>query len=643
MRCRTPDKKVLCCDFETTVYEGQTHTEVWAAASVPLYSEDVNIFTNINDFFGSFINGGHYLLLFHNLKFDGEFILQYLMHTKPFKLGGKESENQLEFVWKKEKDLEPYEYTYLISGSGAWYNIYIKTPKGSITIWDSLKLVPYSVKSMHKAFNTKHKKTNIEYKGVRYAYGDITPKEREYIANDVLVVKEAIEYMYNEQHTKMTIGSCCMSEYKKITPFFKEKFPDLTQQKIDPKVYGSSNADEYIRRAYGGGWCYNKPDKSGRILGCGVTFDANSLYSSQMHSLSDNYFPVGFPTFYTGKYQYDMYKHQLAEKDVYYYIRIKCNFFLKKGYLPFIHIRNSILYDGNENLTTNMFKRGDNYTKKYIMPDGSEHQTDVILTMSGVDFKLFKEHYHIFDLKILDFCVFQAEKGIFDNYINKYREKKENAKTKGERTIAKLFLNNLYGKLAASDVSDYKVAYVKPNGALAYHTYKAHDKTPGHIGCGAAITSYARNCTIRCAQKNYKYFCYADTDSIHCDCDASMIVGIPIHPEKFGCWKQETEWDYALFVRQKTYIEHIKNDDGEYEYLIKCAGMNERSKQIFKCCLGEQMSEDFYESLTNEEREYLKSPPTLEEFKKGLTIPGKLVVHRIAGGIVLVDTDYKMR
>ena len=31
------------CDFETTVYEGQDHTEVWASASVELFTEDVHI------------------------------------------------------------------------------------------------------------------------------------------------------------------------------------------------------------------------------------------------------------------------------------------------------------------------------------------------------------------------------------------------------------------------------------------------------------------------------------------------------------------------------------------------------------------------------------------------------------------------
>ena len=35
--------KILVGDFETTVYEGQEFTEVWAAACVELNTEDVKI------------------------------------------------------------------------------------------------------------------------------------------------------------------------------------------------------------------------------------------------------------------------------------------------------------------------------------------------------------------------------------------------------------------------------------------------------------------------------------------------------------------------------------------------------------------------------------------------------------------------
>ncbi len=125
------------------------------------------------------------------------------------------------------------------------------------------------------------------------------------------------------------------------------------------------------------------------------------------------------------------------------------------------------------------------------------------------------------------------------------------------RTLAKLFLNNLYGKLAMSDDSSFKYAYLKPNGVVGFISVEEHKKNAGYIAIGSAITSYARNFTIRAAQQNYDTFCYADTDSIHCECPSDQVKGVVVHPTKFCCWKNESNWDKAVFTRQKTYIEHV--------------------------------------------------------------------------------------
>ena len=74
-------------DFETTVYEGQEKTEVWAAALVPLWSEEVQIFHSIGDMYRHLISlNKHIIVYFHNLKFDGEFWLYYLLHDLKYEL-----------------------------------------------------------------------------------------------------------------------------------------------------------------------------------------------------------------------------------------------------------------------------------------------------------------------------------------------------------------------------------------------------------------------------------------------------------------------------------------------------------------------------------------------------------------------------
>ena len=82
------------------------------------------------------------------------------------------------------------------------------------------------------------------------------------------------------------------------------------------------------------------------------------------------------------------------------------------------------------------------------------------------------------------------------------------------KQIAKLFLNNLFGKMATSPINMFKVPY-DDGGVIKYKVIKGYDKNAGYIAIGSAITSYARNFTIRSAQQNYDSLIYADTDSIH--------------------------------------------------------------------------------------------------------------------------------
>ena len=144
----------------------------------------------------------------------------------------------------------------------------------------------------------------MEYTGFRYSGCKITDEEKEYIKNDVLVVKEALEIMFNEGHNKLTIGSCCLAEFKKIIgkDDFKNYFPNLTEITLDKETYGSFNAEEYIRKSYRGGWCYVVKGKENKIYTKGITADVNSLYPSVMSSDSGNRYPVGQPYFWQGDY-----------------------------------------------------------------------------------------------------------------------------------------------------------------------------------------------------------------------------------------------------------------------------------------------------------------------------------------------------
>lgn len=633
-------------DFETTVYEGQTFTEVWASAVVELGTEDVKIHHSIRETYEYLYNlKQNICIYYHNLKFDGSFWLSFLLADLKYEQKlyvNPNNENDVHFL--KEEDLTPKSFVYSISDMGQWYSILIKTPYALIEIRDSLKLLPFSVKEIGKSFATKHRKLDMEYVGMRYAGCPITEQEKRYIANDVLVVKEALEIMRTEGHLKLTIGSCCLTEFKHTTDKqdYQTFFPDLTQYKLNPSEFRYSNADEYIRQSYRGGWCYLKKGCENKIYSKGLTADVNSLYPSMMHSESGNYYPVGQPTFFKNSIP----SKCLSER-YYYFVRIRTRFYLKPNKLPFIQIKGSFLYRATEMLETSdiVDKDTGNVSTWYKDFDGNIKQAIVEMVVTQTDFELLQEHYNLVDFKVLDGCYFRTMRGIFDEYIDKYKKIKQTSKG-AKRTLAKLFLNNLYGKLSSSDISSFKVARVKDDGSIGFTTYEEHEKKVMYIPIGSAITSYARNFTIRSAQQNYKYFVYADTDSIHCCTTKANIKGIKIHPSNFCCWKLESFWDKAIFVRQKTYIEHVTHEDeepiDEPYYNVKCAGMPDKCKDLFLKSMKGVTDEELEKYLKNQQ-DFLKTKRTLADFKQGLEVYGKLRPVRIRGGIVLKETTYKMR
>lgn len=652
-------RKVYVGDFETTVYKGQTFTEVWASAVVELFTEEVKIFHSIEDTYNFLISqDSSVLIYYHNLKFDGSFWLDYLLIKQKFKHSYVQlNEQGTSFAWNKEKDMKNHELKYSISDRGQWYSITFKERGHIIEIRDSLKLLPFSVREIGNSFKTKHHKLDMEYTGFRYAGCEITDEEKEYIANDVLVVKEALETMYQQNHKKLTIGACCLAEFKSLCFGEWDKlFPDLVSFKIDPNVYTYDNADAYIRKSYKGGWCYVVPEKTNKPYKKGTTADVNSLYPSMMSSESGNKYPTGLPKFWKGDYIPD----EAIADNKYFFIRVRTRFYIKENMLPFVQIKGSLLYDGTEALETSDYydKKTNKYYNHYIDRNGIEHDTRVTLTFTMTDYKLFLEHYNVCEFEILDGCWFYSAIGIFDAYIDKY--KKIKIESKGAlRTLAKLFLNNLYGKMASSTDSSFKVAYIKDDNVIGFLSVAENNKSAGYIAVGSAITSYARNFTIRTAQKNYygkdkRGFIYADTDSIHCDLQPEELVGVPVHESNFCCWKLESTWDEAIFVRQKTYIEHVVAEDLEPiehpYYNVKCAGMPQRCKELFLTSMGEEWKSAKEKIELGEVRDYEEefinnkgNKRTLTDFKIGLTVPSKLMPKRIQGGVLLVDTTYQMR
>lgn len=643
--------KMYACDFETTT-DNPDEVAVWSAEEIEINPEVKSVSANCDHqtTIKEFMNwvkyivdmnpGNNIILYFHNLKFDGSYILDHLERDPCYHLYSIENERgeAAALIDKVQDDGERYmhsgDYTYLVSSKNVMYNIVLKIGRTMVYFRDSLKLLPFTLAQIGKSFETEHKKLDMEYSGKYPGYVP-NAEEMAYIENDVYVLKEGLEkvmQLIGETSGHMpdvppvTIGSECLREYKDIvnmTGFYtwEELYPSQTEMFCSP-LDGGISYDRYCRNAYRGGFCYVKPSIKGVVINSpGYVYDVNSLYPSVMHSALGCFYPTGRGYYNLGDLD-ECEKKQYERHNLYYYLHVRTEFQIKPDHIPCIQIKGNYLYNPREWLETSNTRNGRNVADLYL---------------TCIDWELIKEHYELKSTKIISHISYVAHTGMFDDYINKWYEIKQ--KSKGaRRNFAKLMLNNCYGKLAQSPDASYEVYRRGDDGVLYGVPVDAEDaKQAKYIPIGAAITSWARNFTIRHAQANYNNFCYADTDSLHMIGKKEDANDIIEHPTKLGAWKNETSWDKAIFAGQKRYIEHVIEEDCEpcdpYDN-IKCCGLGKEAKEYLRGMIF---------SGRYAVNGYVKENFGYSDFKRGLTVPGNLKSRRVKGGIYLVEQDFNFR
>lgn len=623
----------LVGDLQSVITEkdNKKYGDVWASTLSVLVQQDNHVvFTSLEETF-SYLKSKpdfNYSIYYHNLIYNAPFIINYLYsngyYSVPFNT--------------KFADMKGKQFSCLISDDGSWYKITIKLGRQFVSIYDSKNLLPFSLDEIAEGFKTSHKLIPLSNKGRQK--GVISEEEKNILGNNVQILREALFSFMQEGHKGMTIGSCCLREYKSIMG--EERFNKYFLNLSDINI-GDESADSFVRKSYLGGWCHVKEGCEDKVFDNGLTIDATSLYPSQMHSSSGNYYPVGEPHEFTTKRELsNMMKTPLSEK--YFFIKFTCGFDIKPNHLPFVRIKNSdITYYGDKALSTSKIKG----KRFFVAPDGVVRDTNELeFTMTCVDFKLFLEHYNVYDFKFIKGLWFNTEIGLFDEYIDKYAEIKRNSKG-AKRMLAKLFLNNLSGQFGKKPKD--KVTATMRDSELGYKTKKVKSEKikTVNIAVASAITSYGRNFTIRHAQENYDHFIYSDTDSLHCNCAEEDLINIAIHPTNLNCWKIEAYWNEAKFIRRKCYVERIyKEGDKEVlpYYNVVASGMGERCKELVAISLTcDSEQERLSYALTDRERNFLKDKRTIDDFAVGLNVPSKILPKTIKGGVVFEDFDFTIR
>lgn len=499
------------CDFETNVSDP---TSVWGWAACPISNPGMVRFGSSMEEFLLFAKGKANIY-FHNLSFDGVFILDYL-----YNIG---------FTFSREPI--PRSFNTLISRFGTWYKLSITFENGkTLNIKDSLKKLPMSVEAIAKAFNLPILKGTLDYETFRPPGHILTDEEKAYMQNDVQIVAMALKEQFDQGLKKLTIGSDALTHYKEMSDNFEKYFP-----LIPPEI------DEIIRKSYKGGWVYLNPEYSGIDVASGITLDVNSLYP---YIMDQRLLPYGPPIYFKGRYNTDT-SHPL------YVICISADFTLKPGYLPTIQGR------GHSRFVPTEYIRDSS---------GSLH-----LYLTNIDYELFLKHYEVHELHHHYGFKFSAIQGIFSEYIKYWGDIKANS-TGGKRQLAKLMLNSLYGKFGKNPDVTQKIPVYK-DGRVSFVLDNPSYDNPMYIPMGSFITAYSRQYTITGAQNNYDRFIYADTDSLHL-AGSDIPSGLKVDDKELGAWKIEQKFVRARFIRAKRYIEYPEYVEyGPNRPTIACAGL----------------------------------------------------------------------
>lgn len=514
---RNRKRPVYCCDFETTSekqYEVESKTRVYLWCLKSLDESITHMGVDIKSFMDTLSTLEYSILIyFHNLSFDGEFILWHILEQ------GYEYQEEIDKSYIA-KTFEP-----IIDEMGSIYCIKIRLENLNVVeIRCSYKLFPKSIEDIGEMVGVKKLKETHNYDELKN-YGsinDIPDEEISYISNDVIIMCRLIKYLNEVGINSMTMSTSAYKNWR------KDKYMLCKNELIKDE---NEEINEIVRKSYRGG--ITKPNNKycGQLIENAMSFDVNSLYPSVMY---ENPMPIGM-----GKI-YNTIEECINDKRPLYIVVLAVPYAkVKKGMHSFI---------GNQS--------GFSYIRKYSYDDEMYNKT---LYLWDKEYKLFNMIYE--NNAIISKVVgYKCTCNVFKDYIERWYKVKENAKTPAERQLAKLMLNSLYGKFGMNSHRVSKIPYYE-NGVIKYK-YKDNDTTYYDKKIASFITSRARVKYATMMNLCGDDFLYGDTDSVYIKGSEipKQFKGI-IDDKKMGYWAYEGHYKKFKVLKAKCYIKQLDNGE----------------------------------------------------------------------------------
>lgn len=432
--------------------------------------------------------------------------------------------------------------SYILSGS-AVIKATLKIDELTIDVRDSLRMLPASLSQLARSFKTTEK---LEFEDYENFDGN-NIKHIEYALNDVVVLREILHKYATLINTKvkdlkLTVASQALSA-------FKNMYKDET--KIDWKGINRITNEKINKEFYGGGRVIMKTENLDNLDDC-VSFDITSSYP---YCMLTGLFPSA------GKEPTIIRKGvDFSKLSGIWMARIKIIDY--KSSLPILRFKskNSTIYPTGtfESTITNEeynYLKSKNEFKKIIWLGGYNYQPEYL-------------------------------EPIFKSYIEKYYSIKNEGdklnlieKGSGEalRTIAKLMLNSLYGKLAQK-YNEEEPIIIGPHPDLFEKEISTFKNDHRNSFIPSIITANARLNLYRM----YDFYgidniVYADTDSVKIKIDAFNSKPKPdFINDELGGWKFEGECFQVHVHAPKVYS--YLDENGNCILKAKGVKLNDKAK-----------------------------------------------------------------
>lgn len=548
----------------------------------------------------------------HNLKFDGDFILWWLLHGHG-------------------EILEEVRENVLYSFKAAWDGI-------EVTFRDSLKIFPQSAAKIGELYGIRKLRGEWDYEKYRTPETPVSAEEWVYVDHDVMIISRALADYRRQGYVENTQAAIAYNDRLRRTyPRFKktlalsykeqdyERFRNMFPKEIRPLPF---ELHKHLMLGYFGGISYLNPMYARQDITMAHSFDVHSMYPSQMH---DRPLPIGDPLIIENPSQEEAW-------------RIIRNY-------PCVMVdweELSLRLKSPEHFPVLMFPTAPQTSVR--MEGKIIRCRNEIACLTGLDCRMMASEYEIESGMIKRIYFFSSRRGHYKEFVDYWMGIKQDADrvlndpastgeersaAKTRRSLAKVMLNSSYGKDGTKLLRLPHKTYLSGDDQLEARIEVEITKIEYYLPSAIFICAWARWQLWNAVRLVRPYFIYCDTDSVKVTQEGyENLMRSPdfdVDDYRLGAWGYEGEYLTARFVRQKTYsyTQLNKTRIPERHYVV-CGAPND-IKSVMRI-------DDFRPGMviTLDQIHAETDPET------GKPRQGRLNPVRVRGGVILEETGFQI-